>query len=89
MFRKYTPELYPKYDNYDAINVDKTCDIPEDYDGAMGVPISFLDKYNPKQFEIIGTMASVHIDIDNYSFGYPLINGNRKYARILIKRKIA
>jgi hypothetical protein len=55
----------------------------------MGVPISFLDKYNPQQFEIIGTMASVHIDIDNYSFGYPLINGNRKYARILIKRKIA
>lgn len=45
---------YPKYDNYDAINVDKTVDIPEDYAGAMGVPISFLDKYNPDQFEIIG-----------------------------------
>ena len=86
LFRKYSPEEYPKYDNYDAINVDKTCDIPEDYDGAMGVPISFLDKYNPKQFEIIGNMASTQID--NYNFGYPFINGNKKYARILIKRKI-
>ena len=54
LFRKYTPEAYPKYDNYDAINVDKLCDIPEDYDGVIGVPISFLDKYNPKQFEILG-----------------------------------
>ena len=54
LFRKYTPEEYPKYDNYDAINVDKLCDIPEDYDGVIGVPISFLDKYNPKQFEILG-----------------------------------
>lgn len=44
---------YPKYDNYDAINVDKTCEIPEDYDGVMGVPITFLDKYCPEQFEII------------------------------------
>jgi len=45
---------YPKYDNYDAINVDKTKDIPMDYEGAMGVPITFLDKYNPEQFEILG-----------------------------------
>ena len=53
LFRKYSPELYPKYDNYDAINVDKTVDIPCDYDGVMGVPITFLDKYNPDQFEIV------------------------------------
>jgi len=46
--------MYPKYDNYDAINVGKTTDIPMDYDGIMGVPITFLDKYNPEQFEIIG-----------------------------------
>ena len=50
----YTPEAYPKYDNYDAINVDKTNDIPCDYDGVMGVPVTFLDKYCPEQFEIIG-----------------------------------
>ncbi len=50
----YDPNKYPKYVNYDAINVDKTSEIPYDYDGAMGVPDSFLDKYNPSQFEIIG-----------------------------------
>ena len=49
-----TPEKYPKYDNYDAINVDKVMDIPVDYDGVMGVPITFLDKHNPEQFEIVG-----------------------------------
>ena len=53
LYKKYTPEEYPKYDNYDAINVNKTCDIPYDYDGVMGVPITFLDKYNPEQFEIV------------------------------------
>ena len=52
-YKNYTPEEYPKYDNYDAINVDKTTDIPMDYDGIMGVPITFLDKYNPEQFEIV------------------------------------
>lgn len=54
LYKKYTPQDYPKYDNYDAINVDKTADIPCDYDGVMGVPITFLDKYNPKQFKISG-----------------------------------
>lgn len=54
LYKTYNIEEYPKYDNYDAINVNKTADIPCDYDGAMGVPITFLDKYNPEQFEIIG-----------------------------------
>lgn len=54
LWKKYTPEEYPKYDNYDAINVDKVAEIPCDYDGVMGVPITFLDKYNPEQFEIVG-----------------------------------
>lgn len=54
LYRKFNPTDYPKYDNYDAINVDKVTDIPEDYDGVMGVPITFLDKYCPKQFEIVG-----------------------------------
>lgn len=53
LWKQYTPEEYPKYDNYDAINVDKTTQIPVDYDGVMGVPISFLDKYCPEQFEIV------------------------------------
>ena len=54
LYKPYTPEEYPKYDNYDAINVDKTKEIPMDYPGVMGVPITFLDKYNPEQFEILG-----------------------------------
>ena len=74
LFRKYTPEEYPKYDNYDAINVDKTCDIPCDYDGVMGVPISFMEKYNPNQFDIIDLIR-------------PVVNGVVKYQRIIIKNK--
>ena len=54
LYKQYSPNEYPQYDNYDAINVNKVADIPFDYDGVMGVPISFLDKYNPNQFEIIG-----------------------------------
>lgn len=54
LYKNYTPEEYPKYDNYDAIEISKVTNIPIDYDGAMGVPITFLDKYNPKQFEILG-----------------------------------
>ena len=54
LYKQYSPEEYPAYDNYDAINVDKTAEIPMNWDGAMGVPITFLDKYNPKQFEILG-----------------------------------
>ncbi len=54
LVKRYNTEKYPKYDNYNAINVDKTVDIPCDYSGVMGVPITFMDKYNPEQFEIIG-----------------------------------
>ena len=54
LWKHYSSEEYPTYDNYDAINVDKVDQIPCDYDGVMGVPITFLDKYNPEQFEIIG-----------------------------------
>ena len=85
LYKTYNEAEYPKYDNYDAINVDKTSDIPIDYQGAMGVPITFLDKYNPEQFEIIKSMAST--TIDESSAGYPFINGVRKYARIVIKHK--
>ncbi len=54
LVKRYSPELYPRFDNYDAINVNITADIPCDYAGMMGVPITFLDKYCPEQFEIIG-----------------------------------
>ena len=84
LYKRYSFEDYPKYDNYDAINVDKTCDIPMDYDGVMGVPITFLDKYCPTQFEIIGIANSAR-----YIGNFPcltIINGKRIYNRILIKK---
>jgi len=85
LYKDYNAEEYLKYDNYDAINIDKTKEIPRDYDGVMGVPISFLDKWNPNQFEIVGNMSST--TVDEYNKGYPFINGDRKYARILIRRR--
>ena len=54
LVKKYTSDEYPHFENYDAINVDKTVDIPCDFDGVMGVPITFMDKYSPDQFDIIG-----------------------------------
>ena len=92
---RYTPEKYPKYDNYNAINVDKVIDIPIDYDEVMGVPISFMDKYNPDQFEIIG-YSRMHRDGSlNYlknpkwtdGFNDVFLNGKQLYARIFIKNK--
>lgn len=80
LFHQYSPEKYPKYDNYDAINVNATNDIPVDYDGAMGVPITFLDKYNPEQFEIIRFRKGN--DEKDLS-----INGKCPYFRILIRKK--
>lgn len=85
LWKKYEESEYPKYDNYDAINVDKVKHIPKDYFGVIGVPITFIHKFNPNQFEIIGIMATTKITDNN--FGYPYLNGKKKYARILIKRK--
>lgn len=86
LYKKYSSEEYPKYDNYDAINVNKYTEIPYDYNEIMGVPITFLDKFNPNQFEILGQMATTKVD--DYNFGYPYINGKKIYARVLIKRKV-
>ena len=75
---------YPKYDNHEIINVDKVKDIPKDYYGIMGVPITFLDKYNSKQFEILGIANNVrYIGLECYT----VIKENPVYNRILIKRK--
>ena len=81
LYRKYVPEEYPKYDNFDAINVDKTSEIPADFEGIMGVPVTFIDKYNPSQFEIINTSTIA------MPKGAPYINGKRIYERILIRNK--
>ena len=96
LYKTYSPEDYPHYDNFDAIDVCKTADIPCDYDGIMGVPISFLDKYNPKQFEIVGMgtgdLAKEVGIAKNYRGRTDLsytINGKTScpFSRILIRRK--
>ncbi|MCL2138035.1 MAG: adenine-specific methyltransferase EcoRI family protein [Treponema sp.] len=89
LYKKYSPKKYPKYDNYDAINVDKTHEIPMDYFDTMGVPISFLDKYNPDQFEILGKTNNKS-SARNYLIGdnpTAMIKGKNMYHRILVKRK--
>lgn len=85
LYKKYNSDEYPKYDDYDAINVNKVADIPMDYDGIMGVPVTFLDKYCPEQFEILGIDRYVE---DNPNYGHRFkINGKEIYARILIRKK--
>jgi len=85
LYKKYIPEDYPKYDSYNAININRYIDIPMDYKGLMGVPITFIDKYNPEQFELIGIDRYVK---DNPNYGKRFtINGQEIYARILIKNK--
>ena len=85
LFRTYSPEVYPKYDNYDAIEVNRTVDIPCDYYGIMGVPITFMQYFNPNQFEILGD--SRYHDGQNFSDDINVINGKTLYRRILIRRK--
>lgn len=111
LYRNYSPDKYPTYDNYDAIEVGKIADIPVDYDGVMGVPPGFLAKHNPDQFEVVGTTESNDPknphrtrlytsaecrDAYQKRFGKPgvydlnasgVINGEKKYKRILIRRK--
>ena len=97
LFRNYTPEAYPRYVNYDAIEVSKTEDIPCDYDGLMGVPITFMDKYNPEQFEIVGVSLVLGnkkpADLPKDKQGGPAFylkeNGEyrRLYDRIVIRRR--
>jgi hypothetical protein len=98
LYKSYTPEEYPTYDNYDGINVNKTKDIPVDYDGKIGVPITFLDKYSPNQFEIIGLFADkreksdalvqgspTYLDEQHKKYVGAIVNGKATYARIIIK----
>lgn len=85
LYKTYNESDYNKYDNYNAINVDRVDDIPCDYNGVMGVPITFLDKYNPDQFTIIGLDRYVK---DNPHYGHRfLFGGKEKYARILIRKR--
>lgn len=100
LYKKYTSKEYPEYDNYDAINVNKYPDIPMNYSGTMGVPITFLDKYNPAQFEIIGIFddkreksdafiqgTPTYVDEQHKKYVGPVIDGKALYTRLLIKNK--
>ena len=86
LYREYSENNYPKYDNYDAIEVPRVADIPYDYYDPMGVPITFLNKYNPDQFEILGNLGSYAPDGYSLSGGI-YIDGKKIFKRILIKRK--
>lgn len=95
LYKTYSDIQYPKYDNYNAINVDKVSDIPADYDGLMGVPITFLDKYNPNQFEIVDAINRYSL-LDIFKTNDKVrkmkshtcnINGQATYFRIIVRRK--
>ncbi|MBQ9681588.1 MAG: hypothetical protein IJV49_04585 [Aeriscardovia sp.] len=85
LFREYNSDDYPKYDGYDVINVNRLVDIPCDYSGVMGVPITIMDKYNPDQFEIVGLANSARYlgDLECLT----VIDGRRIYNRVLIRNR--
>ena len=96
LWKKYTPEEYPRYDELpDVINIDKVQNIPVDFDGLMAVPITFLDKYNPEQFEIIDALNrytildyfGVNEDVQNRHSHCCNINGKSTYYRIVVRKK--
>lgn len=91
LYKTYNPKEYPKFDHYDAINVDKTNEIPMDYKGNIGVPITFLNKYSPEQFEIIDGLNRYSIldgpTPETQGKYLSQVNGNPIYVRIVIKNK--
>ncbi len=103
LYKKYSPEEYPTYINFNAINVDKTKEIPCDYDGLMGVPVSFMNEYNPEQFEIVGFSLELAEDMKNYAEKGEYMSGGKRfyikkengkykykrlYDRLVIRRKM-
>ena len=88
VIRYSTKKPFEKYDNYDAIEVEGVKDIPSDYDGVMGVPISFLDKYNPKQFELVGSNRGVNQDPDGVYGRSTYLHGKEIFKRVFIKHKV-
>ncbi len=100
LYKTYKQEQYRNYDNFDAIEVSKVADIPMDFEGVMGVPITFLENYNPDQFEILGVFDDkreksdafiqgkpTYVDEQHKRYVGPVVNGKALYTRILIKRK--
>jgi hypothetical protein len=87
LFKNYTPQQYPTYDNYDAIEVKRYQDIPADFDGVMGVPVTFLEKYNPEQFEILGSNRGVDQDPNRVYGRGSHLNGKETFKRLFIRRR--
>lgn len=93
LYKKYDPKEYPKYDNYNAININRYMDIPMDFDGAMGVPITFIDKYNPDQFEILNCndfRVNERVPLKEHGLikdKEGAIKGKPTYVRVLIRNK--
>ncbi|GAB1348392.1 hypothetical protein MASR1M107_06040 [Ignavibacteriales bacterium] len=88
LYKKYSSSEYSKYDNYDAIEVPRYLDIPKDYAGVMGVPITFLDRYNPNQFEIVGSNRGVDQDPNGIYGRGSFLNGKETFKRLFIKNRI-
>lgn len=94
LYKSYNEDEYPKYDNYNAVNVGKVAEMPVNYEGVMGVPITFLYKYNPEQFEILGMASSAGYSKDVVGIPFlglkdarPILNGKNTYARVFIRNK--
>jgi len=93
LYKTYSPEAYPSYDHYDAINVDKVAEIPVDYPGPMGVPITFLNKHNPDQFEILSCndiRRNLSVPTKQHGLikdGESAINGKPTYVRIVVRNR--
>lgn len=87
LYKKFRAEEFPKYDNYDAIEVSRFRDIPMDYSGVMGVPITFLDKYNPDQFEIVGSNRGIDQDVNGIYGKGSYLNGKETFKRLFIRNK--
>ena len=92
LVKSYSANAYPKYDNYNSISVKKVCDIPMDYDGVMGVPITFVGKFCPEQFEILGLTGIPGVEnlyVDGFKhYDRPYLGGQRKTASIFIRNKM-
>jgi len=87
LFKMYTPEQFPKYDNYDAIEVSRYQNIPCDFDGVMGVPVTFLEKHNPDQFEIVGSNRGIDQDPKGVYGRGSYLNGKETFKRLFIRRR--
>ena len=86
LWKEYNDKEYPKYETYDAIEVSKVTNIPVNYNGIMGVPVSFMSKYNPEQFEIVGEFN--HGSDNEFDLAKPVINGKELFPRIAIRKKV-